>query len=110
MSFSSEEIENVREIAALPSYAAAETLTTALNTAQEAATRSDIADFNKVKNSFAELKGELNTDNTAKRLAIRNRVRTRLGLSWLESEADLARLSGAGFGTYEFFHPAMDEI
>lgn len=88
-----EQIERVREIIGCPSFEATETLAGNLNVVQEAATVSDIAEWNKIRNKFSYLDGGklgLKTDKDPKRLAIRNRVRERLGLFRLTDESDLA--------------------
>lgn len=91
MSLQPAQIEDVREIALLDSYAYAQTLCGRLNAVQETATVADIAEWQKVKNKFNKLAGgklAFYSDKEPKRLAITNRVRRRLGLSGLDSEED----------------------
>lgn len=91
MSLTSAQIEDIREIALLDSYDYAAGLCSRLNAVQETATIADIAEWQKVKNRFNKLAGGklgFYSDKEPKRLAITNRVRRRLGLSGINSEAD----------------------
>lgn len=108
MALTPEQIETVREIIALGSYSATQTLLSALNAAQEAATIADIAEWDPVKNKFSKLAGGrlgFYSDKEPKRLALRNRVRIRLGLHPLTDETTL----DAGTGGFYASHPADDE-
>lgn len=80
-----EEIESVREIARLSSYADSESRISSLNDAQWAATRADITEWAKVKNKHTIIDGSgVKIDKDRNRLDITNRVRQRFGLSELD--------------------------
>ena len=89
MSLSPAQIEDIREIALLDSYDYAANLCARLNAVQETATVADIAEWQKVRNKFTLIKGDgVDIDKSRNRLGIINRVRRRLGLPGLDSEAE----------------------
>lgn len=105
-----EQIEAVREIALLYSYAQTETLVEALNDASWAATIADIAEWARVKNKHARIKGdgvEINKDDN--RLDITNRVRRRLGL-FPSSSSSSAGDSGPGGDYSSYTAPREDQL
>lgn len=104
MALTPEQIERVREIIGYTSYDATAALCSRLNAVQETETIADIAEWAKVRNKFTLIKGDgVDIDKARNRLGIINRVRTRLGLSGVESEAELNSTSG---GSYCYSHPA----
>jgi len=79
-----DQIESVREIAKLTTFAEAQTLVSSLNNEQWTATLADITLWNSLKNQFTKLKGGRSgviIDPANSRLEITNRVRNRLGLA-----------------------------
>lgn len=90
---SAEQIEAVREIALLYSFAQAEELTNKLNNASWMATIADLAAWAPLKNDHTRIEGDgVKIDNDRNRLDITNRLRLRLGLNPVES----ARVAGGG--------------
>ncbi|MET0754055.1 MAG: hypothetical protein ABWZ66_11805 [Pyrinomonadaceae bacterium] len=84
-----EQIESVREIAKLTSFAEAQTLVSSLNDEQWTATLADITLWGTLKNQFTVLKGGRSgvvIDPKESRLEITNRVRNRLGLADIGGE------------------------
>lgn len=109
MSLTPAQVEDVREIALLESFAQAETLCSRLNDVQETATVEDIAEWQKIKNKFNRLAGGklgFYSDKDPKRLAITNRVRRRLGLSGVNSEEDA---NSASSGEICYSHPESSD-
>jgi hypothetical protein len=107
MALTPEQIGAVSDIIMMP-YAATALLVSALNATEIALTESDITEFAKFKNKFTPVQQvgsiKLGVNPETSRLAIRNRVRIRLGLLSLESETD--GYGTAGTGTIEYSNPS----
>lgn len=80
MALPQEQIERVREISRLASYAQAETLCGALLAVQETATVGDLAEWVALRSKFTDVDYKVKISAAKSRLVIRNRVRERLGL------------------------------
>lgn len=92
----SAQITQVKLIAILPTFASAELLTAELNAAEELELVDLIDQWQTVRTKYGYLNGKIAgyvTDPAAQRLAIRNEVRTLLGLPRLVSE-----IAAATFG------------
>lgn len=93
MALTPEQIERVREIIGYRSYSATETLLASLNAVQETNTVDDIDEWEINRDKYTSIKNGLlgaNKDPAERRLAIRNRVRLRLGLNALTDESEIA--------------------
>lgn len=74
------QVEKVREIVNVSSFAEVKARVDSLNASAWADTVEDIAEWEKVKNKHTKIKGDgVEIDKSDNRLAIRNRVRVRLG-------------------------------
>jgi hypothetical protein len=94
MALSPTQIERVREITLSNSLTETAVLVSRLSAEQEAETIADIADWELVRKKFTRVARvgsiHLRSDKSDARFAITNRVRRRLGLTGIESEADLS--------------------
>lgn len=82
------QVEQVREIIGLASLEATAELAARLTVVQIERTAADIAEWEKVRNKFTRIEGGrsgVKIDKEDNRLAIRNRVRERLGLAQVAS-------------------------
>ena len=99
------QIEQVREIAGLGSYAEASTLTANLNLAQVTRTQTDITEWEAIRGDYTEIeKGLLGANLSVReqKLHVRNRVRVRLDLLPVKSLDE----SSNAVNTFESSHPA----
>jgi hypothetical protein len=106
MALDPEKIEIVREIIGLSSYSTTETLTGKLEEVQIARTEVDIIEWEKVRNKFTQIEGGrsgVKIDKNDNRLAIRNRVRERLGLPVVTT------LTKAENGSYAVLTPPLKD-
>lgn len=100
MPLSPEQIEIVREIIGFTSFSATQTLVEKLEEVQIPRTEADILEWEKVRGKFARIDGGrsgVKIDKDDNRLAIRNRVRTRLGLS---EAASLTETENSSYSVY----------
>ncbi len=97
------EIESVREIARITSYAQTAILVDVLNNSQWSATLDDVDEWSGVKPKHTEIKAGLlgaNVSPAMRKLVITNRVRERLGLEPVTLTGTVINTSSGGVGWY----------